>query len=159
MSDQSLEQRFSSIRIIYLALIASLGLYGFVAYENASRMAPHALEPTFLYALIGVAAMEMVGIVFLRRMMLPPMQAARSLDDRVALEGVAASSAVGKYFTTSIISWALCESIAIYGLVLVFLSGDFRYYAPFAGVSLLNFLFYRPSIDDLQAAVRSARSS
>lgn len=159
MPEQSLEQRFFAIRIIYLALVLTLGVYGFVAYQNVTRASPHALDPTLLYALIGVAVMEMVGLPFLRRMLLPPMAPPRSLDDKVAIEGAVANTAFAKYFTTNMITWAICESIAMYGLVLVFMSGDVRYYGPFACVALLNFLVYRPSLDDLQAVVRAAKSS
>jgi len=155
----SYAQRMITFRLIYLGLLAALGIYGLIAWQTAQRGEPiHPVEPIFLYALCGVVVAEMVAIRVLRRMLLPAMKAPTSLSDDPPIESHAAEGAVAKLFTANIITWAMCESMAIYGLVLVFMSFDFRYFPPFAGVALLNFLFYRPSMDDLQAAVRATRS-
>ena len=54
-------------------------------------------------------------------------------------------------------SWALCESIAIYGLVLTFLSFQWKYFLGFAAVSLASFLIYRPRRELLVGAARAAQ--
>jgi F0F1-type ATP synthase membrane subunit c/vacuolar-type H+-ATPase subunit K len=158
MADTSYAQRIFTFRMIYLALVATLGIYGVIAWMQTQRGEPvRPVEPMFLYALGGVALLQMVMIPFLRRMLMPPLKAPTALSDDPSIDGEAAEGAIAKLFAANIISWALCESIAIFGLVLVFLSLDFHYYPPFAAAALLNFLFYRPSLDDLQAAVRATR--
>ncbi len=154
----SYAQRMITFRILYAALIGALGIYGVVAWQNTHRGEPiRPLDPTFLYAIVGFAFFQMVTIPFLRRLRMPPLKAPTSLSDDPPIDGAAAEAAIAKLFTANIVTWAMCESIAIFGLVLCFISLDFRYYPPFAGVALLNFLFYRPSLDDLQAAVRATR--
>jgi len=54
------------------------------------------------------------------------------------------SQARGTYFTMLIVTWALLESIAIYGLTLAMLAQDPLYTLPFAGFSLLTFLAFPP---------------
>jgi F0F1-type ATP synthase membrane subunit c/vacuolar-type H+-ATPase subunit K len=154
-----IEERQRVFTIIYLALVSSLGIYGFLAFQVfAKQPGAGALEPIFAYALMGMGVMVMLTIPFLRRMMMPPTREANSLSEALPPPGAAVSQAFARLFTASIITWALCESIAIFGLVLVVMSHDPRYYAGFAGVSLLNFIVYRPSGELLRSVARAAAS-
>lgn len=53
---------------------------------------------------------------------------------------------VQKYQTISIINWALSESIAVFGLILVVISGVFYYAIPYCVVSLVLLILHRPAI-------------
>ena len=52
---------------------------------------------------------------------------------------------VQKYQTISIINWALSESIAVFGLILVVISGVFYYAIPYCVVSLVLLILHRPA--------------
>ncbi len=142
--------------MIHLALVGSLGIYGLLAFQVLAKNAHSMHMPMlFAYALGAVAVIEIfVVIPFLRKMFYPPTRPAASLDDR-ALTGEAVTAALARLSVAQIIVWAMCESIAIYGVVLVELSGDARYYLGFGLASLLSLLWYRPS-DELSLGVARA---
>lgn len=150
-----IDARFRTITILHLGLVASIGIYGFVLFQATLGQTPRDLDPVMLYTLAGISLAMMVVIPVLRGKMLPPMRAARSLDEPVP-EGDKVDAAAGKLFTASIVTWALCESMAIYGLVLSFTSYQMKYFLPFAALSLLNFLIYRPRKEQLLAVARAA---
>jgi len=134
------------LSLIYLALVGTLGVYGLAAYQMLAKARRAADMPMVLaYALMAVAVVETILVIpLLRRMFLPPTREAASLDDR-APTGEAVTAALARLSVAQIITWAMCESIALYGFVLVVMSHDLRYYFGFAALSLLNFLIYRPS--------------
>ena len=57
--------------------------------------------------------------------------------------------ALGKYTTVSIVSWALAESVAIYGLLLFLLGGSFKDLYLFVAVALAVMIYYRPKMSEL----------
>ena len=148
-----IEQRAFTLRILYFALLMSTCIYGAIAFVVCKE--PLRLEMMIAYALGGCALVIMGIIPVLRGRVMPPMREAHSLDEKVA-ETDAVSAALQKYFTACIVSWALCESIAIFGLVLSFLSGEPKYFVPFGALSLVNFAIYRPSREQLLSVARAA---
>jgi hypothetical protein len=63
--------------------------------------------------------------------------------------------------TIDIVSWMLCEAIALFGLVLFFLSGNIMYVQAFGGIALLAMAFFRPNfsnfINIFNAALKEAK--
>ena len=55
-----------------------------------------------------------------------------------------------------VISWALCEAVAILGLVLFFLSEDILYVQAFGGAALLAMGFFRPDFTVFTNLIESA---
>jgi hypothetical protein len=149
-----------TLRILYVALLLCVGIYGGVSYVFAMQLGAGAMPPVFLYALVAVAAATTVVIPVVRARMLPPTRPPSSLAEAAITGplGEAGGRAAGRYFTACIISWALCESIAIYGLVLVQLSHQLVHYFGFAAGALFNFALYRPSAEFLAGAARAAES-
>jgi hypothetical protein len=142
-------------RILYLALLVSVGMYGAIIFVITNNQTPKELDPTMLYALAGAAVTTMVMIVVLRGKLLPPTREAHSLNEPIP-EGENVQKALGRVFTASILTWALCESIAIYGLVLSFVSFQPKYFLGFAAASLVNFVIYRPQKELILGAARAA---
>jgi hypothetical protein len=148
-----IEQRILTLRILHFALLMSVGMYAFVLWQVHPPQNP--LPAPILYAFGVVALGIMVMIPVLRGKLLPPMREAHSLDEKLP-EGPQVSGALAKLFAASIVSWAMCESIAIFGLMASFMSGDLKYFFAFAGVSLVNFVIYRPSREQLLSVARAA---
>lgn len=148
-----IEQRVFTLKILYFALVMSTCIYGAIAFVVART--PLRMEMVIAYALGGCALMIMGIIPVLRSRVMPPTREAHSLDEKVP-ENDAVAAALQKYFTACILSWALCESIAIFGLVLSFLSGEPKYFVPFGALSLVNFAIYRPSREQLLSVARAA---
>lgn len=127
--------------IIWGALLASLPAYGGVLpiLETQQSMDPE----TFQMMLIGlaVAAVSEIPVIFvLRKMLFFGKLENGDFEDR---------EAVGQqYYVTSIVTWALCESIAIYGFVLSFMSGKLIYYPAFAAVGAALMILFRPKLNE-----------
>jgi hypothetical protein len=143
------------LTIIWAALLGSLLAYGFIVFQISNGQQPKDLDPVFVYALGGVAVGTMVIIPFLRSKLLPPMKEASSLNETVP-EDPQVAKAVARVYSASIVSWAMSESIAIYGLLLAFLSFQPKFFFVFAGGSVANFVIYRPRKELLLGAARAA---
>ena len=93
-------------------------------------------------SLAGISVATAVGtVVYRRRALVVPIQSG-SFDPNTA-EGLA------KAFTPFILNLVLTESIAIYGLVLAFLSHKPLFAFPFALGALVLMYVHRPSAPDL----------
>jgi hypothetical protein len=146
-----------TVQILYLALLVSLAMYAFIAYQVTQQAtAVSEVAPLFVYALVAVALAVSTTIPLLRRAMLPSMKAATSLGEAAPAQGPDSRAAVARYQTAQIVSWALAESIAIDGLILTFISHDLRYYLGFVAAALANFALYRPRADDVESILRAA---
>jgi hypothetical protein len=120
------------MRIVHLSMVATVLIYGglmfmltrppsdplFDASLVANRVVP---GPIFTWVFAGVAACCVVAIAVLQRR-------------------IAGSST----FIFAIICWALCDAIAICGLILAMLHRSLEHFLPFAGVSLVVLLLLTP---------------
>jgi len=123
--------------ILWGALLASVGLYGVVAHvlETPGSDISRGMLRTLAYVFAAVSIAEVAITWWLRK----TMYFDGSGETDSGEQGRAQS-----LFTMSIITWAICESVAIYGLVLRVLSGQIAYFYPFAAASFLLFVLYRP---------------
>ena len=55
-------------------------------------------------------------------------------------------------------SWALCESVAIFGLIATVMLKQPVYYIGFAAVALVFLVLYRPDAGDVAAALRGVKT-
>jgi hypothetical protein len=140
--------------ILWGALTSSLGIYFVLANVLATAPGAAPVEPVLVYALGGVAATLFALIPIVRGKMLPPMRAPASLGEALpTMNGP--SPALAKLQAALIVSWAMCEAIAIFGLVLVVLSHQTRYFFYFAPLALVGMVLYRPSVDRAAEVLRA----
>lgn len=128
-SQPSPEAQFRMLRILHAALTASIFVYGAIVYlvvVNGPAQESPAQATTILIALAVGAASVMGAIPFLRAQLLPKAQNAQAR------------------FTVAILTWALCESIAVFGLVASFVTRWTWPFFAFALVSLIHMMIYRP---------------
>lgn len=135
--------------MIWGGMLFSLGVYAgvLIAVPRPDAMPWEELQ-TMLIALSAVAVAEIPMIIFLRKMFFFVRLVDGDFDDEEELEA--------GYFTTSIISWALAESIAIYGFVLAFMGGMIDLYYPFAVTSTALLLLFRYQPDAQIEAFRGS---
>ena len=148
------------LKIVHAALIGSIIIYaviGFVVTAHA-HPAKQALDPTVILSAFAAAALAMlVAIPIVRKRVLPPMS---DTDETVDLQREVdpdTSTMLGKLRGGLIMTWAMCESIAIFGLVAALLFQTGWYVVPFAGVAIVAQLFYAPSETVLGRALRGMR--
>jgi F0F1-type ATP synthase membrane subunit c/vacuolar-type H+-ATPase subunit K len=154
-----------TLRILHAAMIASIAVYGLVLLtvtragpagdpvpaSEIELSAPRGQPPgpVFTLALAIAAAVTAAAIFFIRA------RALRRRRPGLYDEGAAAPPPARRprleYFTLCILSWAMAETIAVYGLVLGFLHHALLPFVPFAGASLLLMILLMPRRSHLVA--------
>ena len=127
MQDQQVNNSIT-LRILYFAILLSmlpLSLVLFITHKTSMEVMP--VIDNLLYIIISLAVIVVfVSYIFETK-----------------------ANSAGKaqiYFTFKLLTWALCESIAVQGFVLSFISGSLVYHLIFSSVALFFFFLYRPDI-------------
>lgn len=139
----TLKARYLAINFIGLAMIASVFIYAGVVELLKWQMAPFAgfstLAPQTVdlikYAFLALAAVQFFIIKALRKI-LP-------------------AHSVEKLSLTAIITFALCESVAVLGLVLFLLNGNSMDFYIFMVISLGFFYLFFPKYEQWEERVRA----
>jgi hypothetical protein len=133
--------------IIGVVILASLFVYAVLIELIKKQFAPFAgFAPmhddqltTMRYVLLGVVAVEFFAIRLVSRLML----SSKTADQRS--QNVAQfSTDAQKLMTAAIVTYALCESVAIYGLVLFMIQGKSMDFYLFLLISLFYFGIFFP---------------
>jgi F0F1-type ATP synthase membrane subunit c/vacuolar-type H+-ATPase subunit K len=127
----------NTLRILLIvrgAMLTSIILYFFIAEQFAPTGSPN---PVLLYALTGMA-LSLVAAVFVMRRILVLRSAA------VLATQPGDATALNRWRTGYLVTYCLCEAIALYGLVLRFIGFSFFQVAPFYLAGFILLLFYVP---------------
>lgn len=140
--------------IIWGAMLASLCIYLIVGHMIVDEIKIEGISPDIFSLLRNilfiVALVELAIIPVIRKFILrTPAKISQSSFGQ-QIPGTANHPALAKYSSAMIVSLALAESIAIYGLVLLFIGKDFQSLYLFTGISAAAMLVYRPKIDELE---------
>lgn len=145
-------------RILWGALLASMAIY--VVIANVIVNAPGskvpipelanapASNPLFL-GLAFMAVVELAAGTFMRARMMP----ARRKTDTSPRD---IDKALGRLRVAQLIGWALCEAVAINGLILTMLSHEMMFSLGFTAVGALAMVSQAPSERILDEVVRAA---
>jgi hypothetical protein len=149
MNTETLQKQFNIIRIIWLAMLVSLAIYlvicqlaGDAVRQGVGNDIPLDLMRSIL---IAISVAELLLIDFFRKRTLKPRR------------GAAPEAVVQKYSVTSLISYAIAESIGIFGMVLYFLGDRVHYLYMLIAISALTMVYYRPKFEELEALVKEAK--
>jgi F0F1-type ATP synthase membrane subunit c/vacuolar-type H+-ATPase subunit K len=132
----------SMLRIVQGAMLASIVLY--VAVGQLVPPMVRALDPamSYLFATLGVAV---VGVIFVVR---------RTLVFR-AESSLAAqpedSLSLNQWRTGFIATYALCEALALFGLILKFMGGGLQASVPYYLGGFILLFFFRPHQPEAEA--------
>ena len=144
MLDQAQRDRIKpkifTATILHGAMTASLLVYAVVieiVTRTAGQMGDQESYKMLLPILAVMAGMDLVGGLVLRSFLMAP--------SRLVSSGSDIGTAFQRWLTAMIISDALFEAVAIFGLVLAFLGGGIEIYLPFAGAALLTMIFFWPT--------------
>jgi protein-S-isoprenylcysteine O-methyltransferase Ste14 len=143
------------IWIISAAMFGAVVVYTVISYLMAGMpFIPVSSAPVEMirYIFILLAAGALVLAYFLRKTMLTARSAKSSVQAGAAL------SFFGQYVTALIISFAISEAIAIFGLILLFLGEGLPIVYAFMAVSALSLFFFRPDRDELEEFVNRTKS-
>jgi len=132
-----MSRQLQSIRIVWLALVASLLVYGAIPFVLPLPGEPAAVLVPLVAALVFVALATALATMVLRRVAITGPLASGALDP-------ATKTGAGRVLAISVVLWALCESIGVYGLVLFFLYRELALFYPFLLVAMALMLFHAP---------------
>ncbi len=146
--------------IIWGAMFASLGIYIIVAHMVGDQIKMQDLTPdvfSFLRsALYVVAIIELAIIPFIRKFMLKT-GISVSHGSGQTMPGIGKHPAAAKYASVMLVSLAIAESVAIYGLMLYFLGKDSQSLYLLTAISAAAMIFYRPKMDELEKLALALR--
>lgn len=146
--NESLDRRLWPTRIIWIAMLASLPIYvaaGLLAAPTLQPlMAPGPLS-LLRKALYALAAVTLLAVGRVRRL----------VQGETVVPGLAeqasAEARLPRYAAAVIVSLALCESVAVCGLVLHLLGNNRFDLFLFVGLAVAAMAYYRPKKEDLVA--------
>lgn len=130
-----MESALRLLRLVQIAMLVSIALYVFVGEEAAGRTA--ASDTTMFYA-ISFASISVVGVIFVvrRTLVLPAeFQLREKPDDGVLL---------ARWRTGYICTYALCEALALFGLVLRMVGFPFAQVWPYYAGGFVLMLISAP---------------
>lgn len=124
-----MDNQLRQLSLIRICLLLSIPVYVFLATRAPARATP---QPLLFNVIAVVALLEAAAAFFLRGKLI-------SDAESTWRENPNTKSALARWFTANIAPWAMCLSIAIYGIVLRYLGYSFRSVAPFfvAGAVLM----------------------
>ena len=149
---EQLEKGIKTLYIIWLAMLASLGVYLGIC-EFLKKDWPLDIDPslpieTIRYALAAVSGATLMGSYFFRRHL---------IQNKVFFKPSSTTlrqrqhPAVARYTVAVVVSLALAESVGIYGFVLFLLSKDSLILYQFMGISTVAMIYFKPDKDELMA--------
>jgi cytochrome b561 len=124
-----------SLRLVQWAMLGSIVLYGVVGEVAGSSARTANASLSYIFTTAGVA---IVGVIFVVRRTLVLRSAERLAarpDDTVTL---------GHWKSGYIATYALCEGLALLGLILRFMGGSFRQCLPFYIGGFVLLFFFGP---------------
>jgi hypothetical protein len=151
--DQAMTADVRLIRVIWLALLTSIFMYGVVIYVTAGRTdQSQPIQAAFSNPIILVLHAMGAGM-FILAFIVPSIVLRRlSANEHVRAPVAAAPSvsACPRVRVVLIMKWALIESAAVVGLMAAFIAIDPRLFLPLGGLAVLGMLITYPSDSVLQ---------
>jgi|SRR5579864_92977 len=133
-SNQSVETSLRQLRIIHATMLISIVLYAFISLRAPLRPAP---QPVVLYGVAAVCVADLGVILVLRSKLLPHQRPISSSEPDPKI-------LVANWRSACIVTWALCEAIALFGLVLRYMGFAMREAALFFVAGFLLMLLFAP---------------
>jgi F0F1-type ATP synthase membrane subunit c/vacuolar-type H+-ATPase subunit K len=146
MTEQELDKRLMTLRIIWFTLLMSLGIYLFVAIQVGTHVQSSINEETFgilRTVLYAMAFAILIATRYVRKLIMSGKsqvsQPAQALE-QLALQ---------RYSAATIVALAMSESIGIYGLILFFLGKNSTDLYLLILISAAAIVMYRPRKEEM----------
>jgi hypothetical protein len=133
----STDQSARMITLIAAALVISVLVYMAIAWFVAPTTAVSNEDTQFIQLMAAILAIVSLGHLVAAQMLF-------AIRVRAAEKLPAPEQRLGSYRAAIILSFALREAVAVYGLILSFLSGDARWCFGFGAVALASMLLGWP---------------
>lgn len=130
-------QRLLTLRIIWGALLSSLSIYAGLTFilQPPAGFVPNEQGALFIGVFAAVSITQLTLIPFLRQLL---------FWKPLGRGDIAPDQLIQRFFTASIVSWALCEAVAVFGLTLYMLTYERPPALAFMAVGALAMLSLAP---------------
>ena len=123
------------LRTVQVAMLISIGLYAFIAQGYGP--APREVSPAFIYTMAALAIFVIGPILVVRGIFVKP-------AERALQENPENAVALNRWRAGYIVTFALSEAVALYGVVLRFVGIPFSQVIPFFVAGFILMLFFGP---------------
>jgi hypothetical protein len=139
--------------VIWGAMLSSIGIYVLVAHLTEGKVRIGAgLGDVFgllRILLLAFGLLELLLIPFIKKLVLKNVRPPKTTA-AMGITGPGSHPAVAAYTSALVVSLAIAESVAIYGLLLFFLGGDFQTLYLFAALGACGMIVSRPKMAELE---------
>jgi hypothetical protein len=153
---EQLEKGWTIILILWGSMFLFLGVYiGFCYFFGSTvkmNTADNFPADIFKYSMFGISFITLISVYYLRKLLLG---VGKSTFHTSSSSGQ--HPAVAKYTVTIIITSALLEGIAIFGVVLFLLVNDSAAFYQLIGMSAASMIYFRPQKEELFDLARQIR--
>jgi len=146
MTEQELDKRLMTLKIIWFAMLMSLGIYLFVAIQVGANVQSSINEETLgilRTVLYAMAFAILIATRYIRKLIMSGKS--QVSQPAQALEYLA----LQKYSAATIVALAMSESIGIHGLILFFLGKNFTDLYLLILISAAAMVMHRPRKDEM----------
>ncbi len=151
---------YAAMQAIWLGFLFAVFVYIFVAYQITKDRTwpPNPNLELFTVIVVILCIVDMVIAFIIWRKV--PRWAIRKQIDNMQKDGGTSGQeqqtdrGLAAAQVAAIVVSAFCESCVIYGLALVFLGADLPTLIPFAAVTLISLLIFRPNRDFVERVMR-----
>ena len=154
ITEQELDKRLRTLKIIWFAMLMSLGIYLFVGIRlgtNVQSSIDGDALGIFRTALYAMAFAVLIATWYIRKLILS------GKTETTQPAQVLKHPALQKYSAAMIVALAMSESIAIYGLVLFILGKNATDLYLLILISAAAMVMYRPRKDEMLTLVQASR--
>ena len=143
------------LRTIYQSLLASLAIYGGIGFIMLRAPGGSHSSVTAPYIFAGCVVGLLALIPTVNRRLLPRSSEATSMTPPTSTNEPVVR-ALGRLQVAHIVTWVLCETIALLGLYMTVATQP-GYYLVCVALALWNFIAYRPRPDLTRSVARAAQ--
>jgi hypothetical protein len=156
---EAVEKGMKTLWIIWLALMGSLLIYLYIAHAFGDEIMPPMGQDFPLELLrnifYGLSVIMLIAAHFLRRFIMNAKSTGVSSELFKYRTQSNQPLFIAKYTTAVMVSLALGESIAIYGLVLFLIGAEYQTFYIFLAISTLGMFYFRPKRAELEELARA----
>jgi hypothetical protein len=152
ITEQELDRRLMTLRIVWFALLMSLAVYLFVGIRVWTNLQPSFSEETFGIRRTVLYLMA-VAILIATRYVRKLIMSGKGQVSKPAQ--VLEHLALQRYSAATIVALAMSESIGVYGLILFFLGKNSTDLYLLILISAAAMVMYRPRKDEMLSLVQA----
>jgi uncharacterized integral membrane protein len=142
---------------MFLTLVLSL-IFVFLLGKNVEQMhRPRTIRQITLI-LYGVAAVGLILAYFIRKYMLHRASSKPLSEDTGNTPGQI-SPYIARYKPAVVVSLAIAESIAAFGLTIFFMDGNLTAFLIFLAIALVGLFLYRPKFEEVEKLAISIKEN